>query len=320
MFNRILASLDCSPLAECVLPHAIALARIFDAQVALLHVLAHTDPQAQARAVDVLAWQLRRAEAERYLYDVCTRLQEAGVACTTHVIDGEVASQLVDFVGDNAIDLVLLASHGQGGPSEWRVGSIAHKVIARIGAASLMLVRALEPTATDSATADSIAVHYRRVLAPLDGSARAESILPLAAALARMPDTEIVLVHGVERPAMPRRTPLSREEIDLVERLVDRNYVEAEHYLETVRTQLPSDAVKTAVLVSDHVADSLRALVEQERIDLVILSAHGYSGQLQWPFGGLVASFVARGTRPLIIFQDAPGEQARAASRREGTR
>lgn len=101
---------------------------------------------------------------------------------------------------------------------------------------------------------------------------------------------------------------------------MDRNYVEAEHYLETVRTQLPSDVVKTAVLVGDHVADSLRALVEQEQIDLVILSAHGYSGQLQWPFGGLVASFVARGTRPLIIFQDAPGEQARTASRREGTR
>lgn len=55
MFNRILAPLDCSPLAECVLPHAIALARIFDAQVALLHVLAHTDSQARCGCVGVAA-------------------------------------------------------------------------------------------------------------------------------------------------------------------------------------------------------------------------------------------------------------------------
>jgi nucleotide-binding universal stress UspA family protein len=188
-------------------------------------------------------------------------------------------------------------------------------VIERAGSASLMLVRA-----GHLASSDLAALQYCRVLAPLDGSARAECILPLAAALARVPDTQIRLVHVVERPAMPRRTPLSREDHELAERLVARNFVEAERYLEVMRTQFPPAAVETQLLIDDHVAGALHALVDQEQIDLVLLSAHGYSGQLQWPYGSLAASFVAYGSSPLLIFQDASSAPASATPRGEGRR
>jgi nucleotide-binding universal stress UspA family protein len=39
MFDRILLPLDRSALAECVLPHVIAIARVFESQVTLLHVI-----------------------------------------------------------------------------------------------------------------------------------------------------------------------------------------------------------------------------------------------------------------------------------------
>lgn len=315
MFDRILVPLDRSPLAECVLPHAIALAHALDAQVMLLHVLSLPDQQAGLRAVDALEWQLRRAEAESYLNGVCAQMKEAGVTCEMHVTDGDAAEQIVDFARDNAVGLVLIASHGQSDLSAWRVSSVAQKVIERTGGASLMLVRA-----THLPSADIAAFRYHRVLAPLDGSTRAECVLPVAAALTRVPDTQILLAHVVERPAMPRRTPLSQEDNDLAERLVDRNYVEADHYLEVVRSQLPPAAVDTRLLIGTHVADSLHALVDQEQIDLVLLSAHGYSGRVQWPYGGLVASFVAYGSCPLFIFQDAPATPDAATMRQEGRR
>ncbi len=71
MFDKILVPLDRSPLAECVLPHAVALARALDSQLMLLHVLSVSDKQDRLRAVDPLEWQLRRAEAESYLQGVC---------------------------------------------------------------------------------------------------------------------------------------------------------------------------------------------------------------------------------------------------------
>lgn len=304
MFEKILVPLDLSPLAECVLPHALVLARVFGAQLVLFHVLSRPEKQNQLRAVDPLEWHLRRAEAESYLQNVCARLEEAGATCETQVTDGDAAEQIVDLArGNTQIGLVLISTHGQSGLSPWNVSSVAHKVTMRVQS-SLMIVRAYQ-----AAPADIAALHYERVLAPLDNSARAECILPLAAALARVPDTQIMLAHVVQRPPMPRRTPPSREDTELADRIVERNRSEAEQYLEGVRSQLPPETVVPRLLISDHVAGSLHELADQEAVDLVLLSAHGYSGDTRWPYGGLAAHFVAYGSSPLLIFQDAPANE-----------
>ena len=304
MFDKILVPLDRSALAECVLPHAIALARALNSQLILLHVLSVSDKPDGLRAVDPLNWHLRRAEAESYLQAVCARLQAAGVPCEAHVNDGDAAEQIVDFAHDSGIGLVLMASHGQSGLSGWNVSSVVQKVIMRTRA-SLMIVRAYETAQTDIFN-----LQYQRILAPLDNSTRAECVLPLAVVLARIPETQILLTHVVQRPEMPRRTPPGQEDLELADRIVERNRIEAENYLEVVRLQLPPAAVETRLIVANQVASALHELVDQERIDLVLLSAHGYSGETRWPHGGLVASFVAYGSCPLVIFQDAPGEQS----------
>jgi nucleotide-binding universal stress UspA family protein len=227
VFDRILVPLDRSALAECVLPHAIALARAFNSQLILLHVLSVSDKPDRLRAVDPLEWQLRRAEAESYLQAVCARLQEAGGPCEAHVNDGNAAEQIVNFAHDHDVGLVLMASHGQSGLSGWNVSSVVQKVIMRTRV-SLMIVRAYETAQTDSFT-----LRYQRILVPLDTSTRAECVLPLAVVLARIPETQILLTHVVQRPEMPRRTPLSQEDLELADRLVERNRIEAENYLTT---------------------------------------------------------------------------------------
>jgi len=304
MFNRILVPLDRSPLAECVLPHAIALARTTDAELLFLHVLSLPNQQDGLRAVDAMEWQLRRAEAESYLQGVCARVDAAGVTCTMQVNDGDAAEQIIACARDSGAGLVLIASHGQSGPSAWHVSSVVQKVIVR-ASVSFLIVRANQAVQTDIAD-----FRYQRVLAPLDSSARAECVLPLAAALARVFDTRVLLAHVVQRPQMPRRTPPSREDSELADRVVERNFAEATHYLEVVRSQLPHAAIETRLLVSYHVAETLHELVHQEQSDLVLVSAHGYSAQMERPYGGLVASFVAYGASPLLVFQDAPDDQA----------
>jgi nucleotide-binding universal stress UspA family protein len=104
---------------------------------------------------------------------------------------------------------------------------------------------------------------------------------------------------------MPRRTPPTREDAKLADHVVERNRAEAVDYLEQCKSRLPGD-VQTRVLVSEHVVSTLHELVDQEKIDLVFLSAHGYSGQTRWPYGSIVISFIAYGTTPLLIVQDVP--------------
>jgi nucleotide-binding universal stress UspA family protein len=62
--------------------------------------------------------------------------------------------------------------------------------------------------------------------------------------------------------------------------------------------------VKSTVAVADHTLSALHDMVEEVRADLVILVAHGESGERRWPYGSIATSFIAHGSTPLMILQD----------------
>jgi nucleotide-binding universal stress UspA family protein len=74
-------------------------------------------------------------------------------------------------------------------------------------------------------------------------------------------------------------------------------------YLQGLQVQLPVD-VQSYVLVGDDVAAALHKLVDGQRSDLVIMSAHGYSGASNWPYGSVATNFVISGSTSLLVLQD----------------
>jgi nucleotide-binding universal stress UspA family protein len=146
-------------------------------------------------------------------------------------------------------------------------------------------------------------LRYQQILIPLDGSQRAEYVLSLLTALAQDPETEIVLAHVVAQPQMPRRMPLTPEEQELSQRLVELNREELTRYFEQLKSRLPGN-VQTRVIVSESVVATLHSLAEDELADLVVLSAHGYSASRKYPYGSVSISFIAYGATPLLIVQD----------------
>ena len=151
---------------------------------------------------------------------------------------------------------------------------------------------------------------YQHILVPLDGSQRAENVLPIITQLANFHKSQIHLVQVVQTPEMARQMPPAREDIDLSNEVVARNREEAGHYLEQVksRSYLDGISVQTHLITSDNAAVALHQLAEQEHIDMVTLSAHGYSGNLQWR-GSMVNNFILYGKVPLLIVQDLPAKQ-----------
>jgi nucleotide-binding universal stress UspA family protein len=316
MFNRILLPMDRSPLAECVLPHTVAVARAFESGITLAHVMESPHRANWRRAVDPLNWRIRKAEAESYLGDLALRLQKAGLAAEKQILEGPAAERIVEFSRKNDIPLIMLSSHGQSGLSGWNVSSVVQKIILRAHT-SIMIVRAYQP-----ASADVTGLRYRRLLVPVDGSQRAEFILPVVETLARAHEAETLLAHVVRRPEIPRQTPPTDEDVELADRLVERNQTEAIRYLNQLRTRLSGEA-QVRVVVSDHVAATLHELVDQEKIDLVLLTAHGYSSLTRWPYGSVVSSFITYGATALLIVQDLPQDkieptEAEVAAERNG--
>ncbi len=302
MLDHILVPLDGSSLAECVLPHAVAIARAFNARITLLRVLESGRPADPDSVIDPLAWHIRKAEVTTYLDKVVARLFRIGLPVEGHLLEGQAAERIVEFARENNASLIILSSHGKSGLSGWNISSVVQKIILW-ACMPTMIVRAYRPVADDLAD-----LTYGQVMVPLDGSQRAECALPLASTLARFHHSQLILAHAVCAPEMPRRAPLSREDRELAERITERNRFEAAHYLTQFQSSLAME-VETHLLVGDCATRALHDLVTQSDVDLVVLSAHGYSGGTRWPYGSVALNFIAYGATPLLIVQDLSGDE-----------
>jgi len=302
MLNKILVPLDGSPLATCVIPHLVAFTQATEAHITLLRVTEMNNER--PNRVNPVDWHLGKVEAQMYLDEIAERLGEfIGQKPETQVLEGPAAERIIEYAQKHDFDLVVLSTHGQSGLNGWNVSSVAQKVINRIGK-SILLVPAYQ-SSVDCQAGHWGAIHYRRILAPLDGSQRSESVLPIAAAVAQAHQAELILAHVVTRPEMVQRMPLTAEDLALSDQLVERNQTQVTRYFEQLENRIEPKP-QTHVLVNAHVTASLYKLVEQQQIDLVLLSAHGNSGQNQWPYGSMVTSFILYGATPLLVMQDLP--------------
>ena len=302
MIDHVLVALDGSLLAECVLPHAVAIAQALDARVTVLRAVEDSGPGFEAGVIDPLEWHMLKSEAEAYLDEVARRLRNAGLQTDRTLVVGEPAERIIEFARGENVGLILLSSHGRSGLSGWNISSVVQKVALR-AYATMMIVRAYRPAADDLA-----GLRYKRLLVPLNGSQRAECVLPLATQLAGFHQCRPLVAQVVDTPEMPRHVPFTEEEMALRQRLIEVNRQKGARYLEKLRSRLPAD-VGTRLLLSEHPAETLHDLVDEEKVDLVLLSAHGYSGSAQWPYGNTTLNFIAYGTTPLLIVQDLPWEK-----------
>ena len=144
---------------------------------------------------------------------------------------------------------------------------------------------------------------YHRILVPLDGSPRAECVLPIATALAAQADA-LWLVHVVPSPTSsnacrsPPRTRRSWRRSSAATSSRPRSI--------SPSSDAAPPAPHTHLLTNHNVDAMLHRFVAEHQIDLVLLSAHGCAGQAQWPFGSLTQSFIQYGETPLLIVQDMP--------------
>jgi len=308
MFDPILVPLDGSQLAECVLPHTVAVAHAFDAEVTLLRILEKNQAGGSAQFFDLLNWQINKTKALLYLETIQARLQTAGLQAETMVLEGLVAEGITEYAQNQGMKLIILSSHGRHGLTQWGISSITQKIILS-AQTSLLIVRA-DRQYTQAGESSKKPI-YQRSLVPLDGSQRAENVLPIITQLSHFHKSQIHLVQVVQTPEMARQMPPVREDIDLSTQVVARNREEAGHYLEQLksRSYLEGITVQTHLITSDNAAVALHQLEEQEHIDMVTLSAHGYSGNHQWPYGSMVNNFIMYGKVPLLVVQDLPTKQ-----------
>lgn len=300
MFDHILVPLDGSLLAECTLPHIVAFALTFCPKVTLLHVLDRDLTSDSMKVANPLDWAIRKTEAEVYLQGVSDRLSKAGLQISTATIVGRAADVIVNYAHDHNVDLIALSSHGLSGLSDCNISSVVQKVLYRAYTSFLII------PAYRQIQMDLTGFHYQKVFVGLDGSRRAEWVLPEALKLIAFHHASLLLAHVVPRPEIPSHVPLNQEEMGLVNLINERNRLYAEMYLKDLCSRLPTDLdnIKTYLVTSENQIDALCELAEQKNADLVILSAHGGSSSYKRLYGSVTLGFITYGATPMLILQD----------------
>jgi len=292
--KHVIACVDRSEHARKVVLHAFAVASALRVPVTLVRVL--EKPPTNGFRPDPVEWDIKHREA----WNDLTRLAEApanGVEIIdAELVEGQTAEEICRCARERSAELIVLGTHGERGPGEYGIGSTARSILEK-AARNVLLVPIF--------TASAVVPHYRRILVPLDGSSWSESVLPLAMRLARAFGAELILVHVLPVPELIETDPLEAEDIELRERLIDRNERVARSYLDRVRGYAAEHDIKVRALTlrGDDIRSSLTKIIGSERVDLVVLSARGHGGTRvsDVPYGNVAGYLITHSPVPMLI-------------------
>ncbi len=147
MYQRILAPLDGSGLAECVFPHLEALAAGCQVkEVVLARVVEPFRPISSGEYILKPEEVLRineeaKTAAQAYLKEAAAKIKLSETAVKTEMIIGSPAETLANYAARNKVDLILIATHGRSGVSRWVWGSVADRIL-RSACVPVLMVRA----------------------------------------------------------------------------------------------------------------------------------------------------------------------------------
>jgi len=269
--KSILFPTDFSPASRAALPFALVLARAYGSTLLLTHILP-SQPHRQIVTDRVPAYQDRAWQsAQRALTEFSADRRIGDTASKTLLEHGDLAEVIPQIIREQAIDMVVLGTHGRTGVSKIVLGSGAEKIY-RTAPCPVLTVG---PRVRDGEW------NLGRILCPVDLVEDPEPFLRYALALAEPSQSEFMLLQAVPMVPWQHRDTVEKQMRERLKRLIPE---QAAHWCNPqflVRWEHPAEAV-------------LLAAAEWE-VNLIIMGvrkarAAGLSSHLPWPVASEVVS------------------------------
>lgn len=290
------------------MPHAVSLAKAFGSEITLAHVMQPPSEHNGVQTNDPIAWEISRQEARGYLERVEKEVSQAlGRPVEVRLEQGRPAERIAELARELNADLTVLGSHGEAGVTRLNLGSTVQQVLA-VARGSVFVAHSTAFLATQ-------AVSPKRILVALDGSLRAEIVLPTAARMAAIYGAELLLVHVVQEP-LSSSVLYAAEDLELARTLAEHLEASSEQYLARLKQALLHEGTNVRTLVVRH-ANAHQCLLElsnKEEADLIVLSAHGVGCDSARSFGSVTAFLLTYSMAPVLVLQDLQADDLHAAS------
>jgi nucleotide-binding universal stress UspA family protein len=143
---------------------------------------------------------------------------------------------------------------------------------------------------------------YKMILAPLDGSQRAEAILPHVAHIGRSQGAKIVLLSVTEQPVMLERDEVA--DFSAFHESYEKKRNAAKTYLEEKKKELAGKGYAVEIrLTNGPVVGAILRVAEEVGADLIAMTSHGLGGSPRTFYGSVAAGVLQRLDRPLLIIR-----------------
>jgi len=145
---------------------------------------------------------------------------------------------------------------------------------------------------------------YNTILVPLDGSKRAEAILPHVEVLAQRHGAKVVLlqvVEPVQLVAGPEMIYLEQYQEEFEQRAK-----EAASYLAGLKGAFGEKGIEVRTsVVHGPIVEAISEAAARENADLITIASHGRTGLSRVFYGSVAAGVLHRVDRPLLVIRSA---------------
>jgi nucleotide-binding universal stress UspA family protein len=143
---------------------------------------------------------------------------------------------------------------------------------------------------------------YKTILVPLDGSKRAEAILPHVEMLAHCCRAKVVFLQVVEPVYVA--TGLPGMSLEWNQELTEQRAKEAATYLEAWQGEFREKGIEAAMRVEQGpVVGTILQVAGREAADLIAMASHGRSGLGRVFYGSVAAGLLQHADRPLLVIR-----------------
>jgi nucleotide-binding universal stress UspA family protein len=142
---------------------------------------------------------------------------------------------------------------------------------------------------------------YHKILVPLDGSKRAEKILPHVEEMAKRYQAKVIFLHVIEYKAIPTSEGVY---INLSDQEFDQVKKQAETHLAGIRGEFRGKNIDSqSHVIYGSAVEGIINIAAQEGVDLIALASHGRGGLARVFYGSVAAGLLHRVDRPLLIIR-----------------
>lgn len=143
---------------------------------------------------------------------------------------------------------------------------------------------------------------YKTILVPLDGSKRAEAILPHVENLALSLNAKVIFFMVAEPSLM-----LEYDEVIDMSTYLERSDTQkkdAESYLASLQEKFCAKDIESQIFIGHGpVTKAIIDAAEQKNVGLVAMASHGHGGLLRTFYGSVAAGVLQRIDRPLLLIR-----------------